>query len=126
MSPLFGNREEKRAQEAAAQAEADRLLALPLEDFAAEMLPAFGPDGPGKGEKSLNILQIGSFLMRRHPRGASHIRPLLDPIRDAAQRLEHANLIRNQVLGTGGARLAVTQLGLEAIASGNPRRYLPD
>lgn len=121
---LFGNKEEKRNQDAAAQAEAERLLGLPLEDLAAEILPAFGPDGPGKGEKSLNVLQVGSFLMREFPRGASQIRQLLDPIREGLMRLEHSELIRTQLMSTGGGRLVVTRRGLEALASADPARYI--
>jgi hypothetical protein len=124
VSPLFGNKEEKRAQDEAAQAEATRLVGLPLEDLAAEILPAFGPDGPGKAEKSINVLQIGSFLMRDFPRGASHIRPILDPIREGVMRLEHSELVRTQVMSTGGGRLVVTRRGLEALASEDPRRYI--
>jgi hypothetical protein len=39
---LFGNREEKRAKAAAAQAESERLVALPVRELAAEIMPAFG------------------------------------------------------------------------------------
>jgi hypothetical protein len=42
---LFGNREEKTARAAAAEAESERLRSLPVADLAAEILPAFGPDG---------------------------------------------------------------------------------
>jgi hypothetical protein len=35
---MFGNKEEKAAQAAAAQAKADRLLALPVADLAAEIM----------------------------------------------------------------------------------------
>lgn len=38
---LFGNDDDK----AAAQAESDRLRNLPLVELAAEIMPAFGPDG---------------------------------------------------------------------------------
>ncbi len=124
MSPLFGNKEEKRAQDEAAKGEADRLLGLPIDDLAAEILPAFGPEGPGKGEKSINILQVGSFMMRNFPRGASQIRPLLDPIREGIQRLEHSELVRTQLMSTGGGRLTVTRRGLEAISAGDVRPYV--
>ncbi len=124
MSPLFGNKEEKRAQDAAAEAEVQRLIGLPVEDLAAEILPAFGPDGPGKGEKSINILQIASFMVRDFPRGASHIRPLLEPLREGVQRLEHCELVRTQVQSGAGGRTTITRRGLDAIASGNPRQYI--
>ncbi|HUO71750.1 MAG TPA: hypothetical protein VMU39_13325 [Solirubrobacteraceae bacterium] len=121
---MFGNKEEKRAQDAAAEAEVERLTALPVEDLAAEILPAFGPDGPGKGERSINILQIASFMVRTFPRGASHIRPLLEPLREGVQRLEHSELVRTQLKSTGGGRTVITRRGLEAVASGKVREYV--
>ena len=56
---LFGNKVEKRAEEAAAQEAVDRLVGLPVADLAVEILPAFGPDGPGKGTRSKGVFQIG-------------------------------------------------------------------
>jgi hypothetical protein len=51
---LFGNREEKAAQEEAARAEAERLQSLTAVEFAAVLMPAFGPDGPKPGGTSIN------------------------------------------------------------------------
>jgi hypothetical protein len=123
---LFGKNPEKLAQEEAAKAEADRLVALPVHDLAAEMMGAWGPDGPGKGEsgKSLNILQVASWLMSSYPRGAQYCRPLLDPIREGFQALEHAELVQQRAQSAGGGRMYATRLGLKALAEGNVRDYL--
>ena len=43
---MFGNKGEKAAQDVAVSAEIERLISLPVADLAAEMMPAFGPDGP--------------------------------------------------------------------------------
>ena len=45
LSKMFGNKQEKADQDAVARIEADRLLALPVPDFAAEVMRAFGPGG---------------------------------------------------------------------------------
>jgi hypothetical protein len=47
-----------------AEAEADRLEALAVPELAAEILPAFGPDGPGEGDKEIGTFEVGMFLMR--------------------------------------------------------------
>ena len=46
---LFGNKEEKAAQEEAAREEAERLQSLTAAQFAEVLLPAFGPEGPKPG-----------------------------------------------------------------------------
>jgi hypothetical protein len=121
---MFGNTEEKRAQEAAASAEAQRVIGLPIDQLAAEILPAFGPDGPGHGNKSINILQVGIFLMQSFPRGNSQIKSLRDPIREGIQRLEHAELVRTELQSSGGGRIIITRAGLEALASGGVQTAL--
>ena len=42
---LFGNKADKQAKTAVAEAESQRLLALSLPELAAEVMPAFGPVG---------------------------------------------------------------------------------
>jgi hypothetical protein len=121
---LFGNKEEKQAQDAAAKAEADRLAALPVPELAVEILPAFGPDGPGKGEKEIGTLQVGMFLMDDFPRGNQFVKPLVEPIREGFQALQNAGLIELRVHNTGGSNVRSTRLGLEAIEAGNAGEYL--
>src|ERR1700742_5302519 len=104
---IFGskNKVEKQAQDAAAQDEADRLVSLPVADLAAEMLPAFGPDGPRKGSKELGTLQIGMYLMRDHPRGNQYLKQLIGPIREGIQALEHEGMIERRIHNIGGSHV---------------------
>jgi hypothetical protein len=114
---LFGskNKTDKQADAVAAEAEVDRLVGLPVPELAAEVLPAFGPDGPGKGTKEIGTLQVGMFLMRDFPRGNQHIKRLVDPIREAFQSLENDALIERRVHNIGGSNVRVTRQGLSAI-----------
>jgi hypothetical protein len=118
---IFGNKQEKRAEEEAAKTESDRLASLPVPDLAAEILPAFGPEGPGKGEKEIGTLQIGMFLMDDFPRGRQFIKPLVDPIHEGIQALENAGLIERRNHNIGTSTVKVTRAGLEAIESGGER-----
>jgi hypothetical protein len=121
---IFGNKQEKRAAEEAAKTEADRLVRLPVPELAAEVLPAFGPAGPGKGDKEIGTLQIGMFLMDDFPQGRQFIRQLVDPIHEAIQALENAGLIERRVRNIGGSTVSVTRAGLKAIESGNASEAL--
>jgi hypothetical protein len=56
MSPLFGNKAEKAAAEAAAQTEVDRLSALPVADLAVELMSAFGAGGKWGGHNASCML----------------------------------------------------------------------
>jgi hypothetical protein len=57
---LFGTREEKRAKETAAQAQSERLAALPVADLAAEIMPAFSP-----AIEALQVLENAGLLSSR-------------------------------------------------------------
>jgi hypothetical protein len=115
---LFGNKQDKAAQDAAAQAEAARLVGLPAASLAAEVLPAFGPDGPGNGEKGIGTLTVAMFLMADFPRGNLVVKQLLDPIREAFLALENAGLILEHVQNIGGSVVSITRAGADALASG--------
>jgi hypothetical protein len=122
---LFGNKEEKRAQDAAAKVEADRLADLPVADLAAAILPAFGPDGPAKGgDKDIGALQVGMYLMRDFPRGNQFIKGLLEPLKEGIQALENAGLVKRTVQSIGGSTVSATRLGLQAIEEDAARKYL--
>ncbi len=122
---MFGSSEKRRAQEAAAKAEADRLCALSIEDLAAEIMPAFGPDGPGaRGSGGLNILQVVSYPLEPFPHSARYLPQLRGPVREAVQMLEQAGLIMMQVYETGGGRLSLTRLGQQALAEGSVPQHL--
>jgi len=119
---VFGNKEEKAAQDAAAKAEAERLTALPVPDLAEEIMAAFGPDGASpSGEGSgLNILQIGSFMMDSFPRGTKQLTALRQPLREGIQALENAGLLMQTTGTTGpGGHVTITRLGEQALAEGS-------
>lgn len=121
---MFGNREKNVAEEQAAKAEADPLLAAPVAELAAAIMPAFGPAGQTTHRNGLNILQLSASLMSSYPRGAKYLRELLDPTGEGVQMLEHAGLVQQRILGTGGGCWRVTRLGEAALAEGSVERYL--
>ncbi len=120
---LFGNKEEKAAQQAAAQAEAERLQSLSAADLAEVLMPAFGPDGP-KPDGYLNQLQVASWLMADFPGGTRYIKDLREPIMEGLEVLENANLIVGRSRGGAASLLKATRLGEEALAEGNVAKYL--
>ena len=96
MSPLFHQSEEKIAQEAAGEAEFERLIGLSPAGLGVELMPAFGPDGPrGHGPNGgINILQALAWLNDAHfARGISYITKLQEPVREAIQALDRAGLV---------------------------------
>jgi len=114
---LFGNKEEKVAQDQAAKAEADRLQALPATQLAEAVMPAFGPEGARPGNE-INILQVMSWLMSSYPRGTKYLTQLRDPTWEAIQALENAGLVIQMGSGGQGGRLKATSLGETALAEG--------
>ena len=127
MSPLFGKSEEKKAEEAAAQAEVERINALPVAELARELMPAFGPDGARAG-KEINSLQASTWLLRSHPRGGSHLRELHKAVCEGIECLERAGLV--EVLGgkrgsvATGAHLRASRLGETALAENSLDQHL--
>jgi hypothetical protein len=119
---LFGNKEEKAAQEAAAKAEAERLIGLPVADLAAELMPVFDSHG-GKREK-LNVIQVMTGLMSSYQRSSGHLKELNQPVREGLQALEHAALIEKKNIQGGAFCVSATRLGEEALADGSVRKYL--
>jgi hypothetical protein len=120
---LFGNKEEKVAQEQAAQAEAERLQSMPASELAEVLMPAFGPDGP-KPDGYINQLQVGMWLMAAYPRGTKFIKDLREPIMEGLQDLENAGLIVGRSRGGTASLLKATRLGEQALAEGNIANYL--
>ncbi len=115
------HKQQKQAEEAAAQAAADRFVNLSAADLAAEVFPVFGPDGPGKGTNSIGLIRICRYLMREIPRGDNHLQELLRPVRESLQVLEHAALIEIRTTHNGGVglRARATRLGLTTIGDGS-------
>ncbi len=127
---LFGNKEEKNAQDAAAKAETDRLTSLPVVDLADELMGAFGPEGKknprglmGAGE-TINLLQVLEWLLSDYPRSSKYWPQLDQPVREGLQVLEHADLISKTALPKGGVRMNATRLGVEALADGSVKQKL--
>jgi hypothetical protein len=111
VSPLFGNKSEKLEEEAAAEAEASRLASLTATELAAEIMPVFGPEGPGRGEApELNFLQVATWLMRTHRRGTKYLRDL-----------EVAGLVQQRGQSN---RLSPTPAGKAALTEGSVRQHL--
>ena len=127
MSPLFGKNEQKAAEVEAAQAEADRLGALTPAELAVELMPVFGPEGPkGRGpDGGINLLQIGIGLFEKTPRATSHMRALQQPVREALQVLEHAELI-NRTTRQSGTWYNATRLGETALTEGTVQQQVQE
>jgi hypothetical protein len=115
---LFGNKEEKAAQDQAAQAEAERLSSLPVPELAAEVLRAYGPEGPSPGE-AINLLRVLSWLMDSYPRGTKYLKDLQQPVQEANQALENAGLIMEVGRRGAGAQRKITREGEQALADGS-------
>jgi hypothetical protein len=125
--PLFGGGAEKAAQEAAAQAEFERLSTIPRPELAAEVMGVFAAGQPGakNPRQGLNILQVMMWLMASQPRGTSYLSQLEIPVREALQLLENASLVLKLDNRIAGAHLTATTLGQQALAEGTVAQYLP-
>jgi hypothetical protein len=122
VSPLFGNKKDKAQEEAAAGAEASRLASLTASELAAEIMPAFGPEGPGRGQPpELNFIQVANWLMRSHRGGTAYLRDLERPVRASIQALEVAGLVQHR--GQSG-RLSPTAAGEAALIDGSVSQRL--
>ncbi len=116
---LFGNKQEKAAQRAAAEAEVARLKALSAPELAVELMTAFSPDESG-GSTQLGELQLAMWALAAHKASAANISALRDVVREALQVLENANLL-TRVQARGGGWLKLSALGKEALAAGTVR-----
>jgi hypothetical protein len=115
---LFGNKEEKRAKEAAGAAEVERLVGLSADELAAELLPAFGPDGAkSKGRQGTPPMQIIQWLMRDHPYHPS-LKPLVDSVLAALEKMVGDGLLSRSTsgIGTGAQSFKLTPLGESTLA----------
>jgi len=124
---LFGNKHDKHdghGDEEAARTEADRLTALPVPRLAAEILPAFGPGGPGEDGKETGTFQVAMYLMAKFPGGNQFVKELYGPIGEGIQALENAGLVERRVRNVGGSVVHVTRLGREALETGSADRHL--
>jgi hypothetical protein len=118
---LFGNKEEKAAKEAAGAAEVERLEGLSADELAAELMPAFGPDGAkSKGEQGTPPMQVIQWLIRDHPYHPS-LMPLVDAVLTALEKMAAAGLLsrRGSGIGTGAETYRLTPLGESTLTDGS-------
>jgi hypothetical protein len=121
MSPLFHKSEKKVAQNAAVQAEIERLRALSAEDLALVLLPGMQPDGP---RTSLRVQQLCSYLLRDFP-GAGQQKPLvlMSPVNEALGKLHKAELVSSLYLQRAPV-WRITHLGETSLAAGTVEEQL--
>jgi hypothetical protein len=118
---LFGSKEEKAAREAAGAAEVGRLEGLSVDELAAELMPAFGPDGArAKGDQGTPPMQVIQWLVRDHPSHPS-LKPLVDAVLAALEKMAAAGLLsrRGSGIGTGAQTYKLTPLGESTLADGS-------
>jgi hypothetical protein len=123
---LFGNKEQKAAKEAAGAAEVGRLEGLSADELAAELMPAFGPDGAkSKGEQGTPPMQVIQWLVRDHPYHPS-LKPLVDAVLAALEKMVAAGLLsrRGSGIGTGAETYKLTPLGETTLADGSVEQRL--
>jgi hypothetical protein len=115
MSPLFHRSEKKGADQAALQAELERLRTLSAEDMALLLLPGMQPDGP---RTSLRVQQLCSYLVRDFP-GAGQQKPLvlMSYVNEALGKLEQAGLVSSLHLQRAPV-WRITHLGEASLAAG--------
>jgi len=111
-------RAEKRAREAAIQAEVDRLQALSPEALAVEVLPILAAEAAKKSR--VGHLYVSDICRELVGTVSGRVNlALKQPVREALQRLEHANLVVQIASGEGGSSWRITTEGERAAAAGN-------
>lgn len=124
---MFGDKDEDQARNTAAQAEVDRLDALPLARLAVEVMTrGFGPEGPGGPGKPGTVEDVSGGTVERvdvneiarqfaPPDDAELWRRLGYIVAEGLQALENAALVR--VIWNGGkAHYMATRCGRAAAA----------
>jgi hypothetical protein len=121
---LFRRSEEKRAEkrgrEAAIQAEVDRLKALSPEELAVEVLPILAAEAAKSTGGRLYVSDICRKLVGTVS-GRVNL-ALNQPVREALQRLEHANLVLQVASADMGSSWRITTEGEHGLAAGKNRR----
>jgi hypothetical protein len=125
---LFGNRDEKRAREAAAQAESERLAALPVAELAAAVMPAFGAEGiaAGSGHRQ-GPIEVTEWLFDSTSTKVKYRQPVLGPVIEALQLLDGAGLVGRRSFGGANSSASTyhaTRLGEAALADGSVAQHL--
>jgi hypothetical protein len=123
VSPLFRRNEEKVARKAAARQEIERLRAVRVDELAADLLPALGPDGPTHGT-SIRVQQLCEYLLRDHPgAGTMETLDLSAAVNRALDMLEGVGLV-SPISVTRSPVWRITPLGESTLADGNVRERL--
>jgi hypothetical protein len=122
----FGS-EEKKAGQAAAEAEVQRLHDLPVPDLAAEVMPAFGPGGMNiKSGHQQGAIQVVDWLLADCKAKASLRQRVVAPTIEALQALEHAGLLDASNFGSRATvkTYRPTRAGETALAEGTVSQQL--
>jgi hypothetical protein len=77
---LFGNKEQKAQEEAAAHEAAERFIAMSPKELGAAVLPSLGPD---EKLQAHNWMLMAMWLMKPYPRGSGEVKSLVQPVREA-------------------------------------------
>ena len=115
---VFRRNEEKRAREAAIQAEVDRLKALSPEALAVEVLPIVAAEAAKKSR--VGHLYVSDICRELVGTVSGRVNlALKQPVREALQRLEHANLVLQSASAETGSSWRITREGEQAAAAGS-------
>jgi hypothetical protein len=118
---FFRTSDVKRAERLAAQTEIDRLKSLTPQRLATEVLPTLNSDALKGQSGGARVQAICKELLDGLGSPFS-VNPgvLLLPVREALQRLEHANLVIQTSSGIDSAsRWRITPTGVQAITNGD-------
>jgi hypothetical protein len=111
-------RAEKRAREAAIQAEVDRLKALGPDALAVEVLPILAAEAAKKSR--VGHLYVSDICKELVGTVSGRVNlALKQPVREALQRLEHANLVVQMTSTEMGSSWRITAEGEQAAGAGN-------
>ena len=105
-----------------AQPMVDWIIAAPPAELAAELMSAFGPETPRRVPWLVSS-DFEEWMFRGYPERTGLIlpaRPVVEPILEAIQLLEHAELVFVRYISTtdGGRSWNATRLGLATLAEG--------
>ena len=113
---LFRKSEEKQAKEAALQAELDRLQALSPDALAVEVLPALAK----AATSATGRVQMRDICKALVGVMSGQVNLAIGrQVREALQRLEHANLVVQVVSNDGATFWRITTEGQQAVAAGD-------
>jgi hypothetical protein len=98
----------------------DWINSAPPADLAAEVMTAFGPDGPRRGQQ-VSSTDLTDWMFRDYPKQTGFIvaaRPVGESISEAVQLLEHSELVYLRWFSNDYPVWSVTRLGTATLGSG--------